>query len=161
MNSLRRAWSLIACLLGGCAQVSSMVDADRSRVITSDNQTRIWSSGVTLYSKGQYLAAADLFQLAYRLQPADRISQNTGMAYYKAAQLRLYPEILRLEYVRRALPHLKSYRLWLTTDYSRGHVVALPVREINQRLAEAERLERELRAIVERPRVIADLTPSR
>ena len=93
--------------------------------------------------------AADLLELAYRLKQADRINQNIGMAYFKAAQLPEYPEVLRLEYVRRALPRFKSYRSWLTMDYGRSHPITQPLAETNQRIAESERLERELRALVE------------
>lgn len=116
-------------------------------------------AGITLYSKGQFLPAADLFQLAYQLKPASRISQNIGMAYFKAAQLQEHPDVLRLEYVRRALPHLKGYRHWLTSDYGLTRAVAVPLAETNQRISEAERLEKELRAIVDRPRALADLAP--
>ena len=125
------------------------LDGSSRQVVQADDQAKIWTAGVTCYAKGQFLAAADLLQLAYRLKPASRISQNIGMAYFKAAQLPEYPEVLRLEYVRRALPRFKSYRSWLTMDYGRNHPITQPLAETNQRIAESERLERELRALVE------------
>ncbi len=141
----------LLCLLAACATGRSE-PAGLGRVVQGDNQEAIWEAGITLYSRGQFLAAADLLELAYRLQQADRINQNIGMAYFKAAQLPEYPQVLRLEYVRRALPRFKSYRSWLTMDYGRSHSIAQPLAETNQRIAESERLERELRTLVEPPR---------
>ncbi len=148
---ISRAGLLLGCLLCACAQVGSMGKTSQT-LTTADNQAGIWREGVALYAKGQYLAAADLFQMANRLKPVERISQNTGMAYLKSAQSTKYPGILRLEYARRALSHLKSYRTWLTTEYSRTHAQSAtePVQETNQRIAEAQSLEQELRAIFDR-----------
>ena len=143
--------SSLFCLLAACATAHSE-QAGLGRVVKGDNQEAIWVAGISLYSRGQFLAAADLLELAYRLKQADRINQNIGMAYFKAAQLPEYPEVLRLEYVRRALPRFKSYRSWLTMDYGRSHPITQPLAETNQRIAESERLERELRALVEPPR---------
>ncbi len=138
----------LCCLLTACATARSE-PAGLGHVVKGDNQEAIWVSGITLYSRGQFLPAADLLELAYRLKQADRINQNIGMAYFKAAQLPEYPEVLRLEYVRRALPRFRSYRSWLTLDYGRSHSISQPLAETNQRIAESERLERELRALVE------------
>jgi hypothetical protein len=137
------------CCLTACATVRSEADPDLGHVVKRDNQEAIWVAGITLYSKGQFLAAADLLELAYRLKQAHRINQNIGMAYFKAAQLPDYPEVLRLEYVRRALPRFKSYRSWLTLDYGRTHPITQPLAETNQRIIDSERLERELRSLVE------------
>lgn len=147
-TSTKRVFVSLLCLLAACATVKS-APAGLARVVKADNQEAIWEAGITLYSRGQFLAAADLLELAYRLQQADRINQNIGMAYFKAAQRPEYPEVLRLEYVRRALPRFKSYRSWLTLDYGRSHSITQPLAETNQRIAESERLERELRALVE------------
>lgn len=147
-TSINYVLGSLFCLLAACATVHSE-QAGLGRVVKGDNQEAIWVSGISLYSRGQFLAAADLLELAYRLKQADRINQNIGMAYFKAAQLPEYPEVLRLEYVRRALPRLKSYRSWLTIDYGRNHPITQPLAETNQRIAESERLERELRALVE------------
>jgi hypothetical protein len=138
-----------------------MVETEPTQVITSENQAGIWLAGVTCYAKRQFLPAADLFQLAYQLKPASRISQNIGMAYLKAAQLPEHPEVLRLEYVRRALPQLRSYRLWLTSDYGRLHDITRALAETNQRISEAEHIETELRAILEQPRSHSSLPPGR
>lgn len=150
-TSTNHVLTSLFCLLAACATVQSE-PAGLGRVVKGDNQEAIWASGITLYSQGQFLAAADLLELAYRLKQADRINQNIGMAYFKAAQLPEYPQVLRLEYVRRALPRFKSYRSWLTMDYGRSHSIAQPLAETNQRIAESERLERELRTLVEPPR---------
>jgi hypothetical protein len=123
--------------------------------VSADNQAGIWVAGHTFYSRGQFLAAADLFELANRLKPARRISQNIGMAYFKAAELPEYPRVLRLEYVHRALPYLKSYRVWLATDYGRKHDIVAPLAETDQRIAAAEQLERDLSGSVDPQRQVA------
>lgn len=55
---------LMASLLYACAPLSSMIEPEFPRVLTSDNQAGIWLAGITLYFRVQFLPAADLFQLA-------------------------------------------------------------------------------------------------
>lgn len=145
--SIKKLLALGLCFLGACAPLRTELDGSTRPVVQADDQEKIWVAGITCYSKGQFLAAADLLQLAYRLKPVTRISQNIGMAYLRAAQETDYPELLRLVYVRRALPHLRSYRSWLTTQYGRAHYIAAPLAETNQHIADGEHLERELRLL--------------
>lgn len=145
--SIRKNAALLVCFLAACAPMRAELDGSSRQIVQADDQAKIWTAGVTCYAKGQYLAAADLLQLAYRLKPASRISQNIGMAYLRAAQDSQYPELLRLEYVRRALPHLRSYRSWLTSQYSRTHSIGGLLAETNQQITDSERLERELRML--------------
>lgn len=114
-------------------------------------------AGKAYYAKGSYPEAAELLQLAYRLKPADWICQNIGMAYLRAAQEPAYLELLRLEYVRRALPALRCYRSWLLNEYGRTRAPTALLSETNQQLADAERLERELRLRTEPQRRTASL----
>jgi hypothetical protein len=108
------------------------VETPRPPEVRSDNQAGIWVAGHTFYNQGRFLVAAGLFELANRLKPAKRISQNSGMAYFKAAHLPEYSCVLRLEYVRRSLPYLQSYRDWLANDYGRKYDIATTLAETDQ-----------------------------
>lgn len=140
----RRMLAIMTSMLSACATAAIREDAQRPHPVAADNQAGIWVEGRLLYEKRQFLAAADLFVLAYKLKPAQRISQNIGMAYLKAGQLVEYPVVLRLEYVRRALPFLRAYRAWLANDYGRRHNIVAPLAETDQRIVEAQLLERDL-----------------
>lgn len=160
-SSGSRALALVVCisLLGACASLGPQREAATASRVTSDNQAGIWVAGLTLYGRGHYLAAANLFEMANRLKPARRISQNIGMAYFKAAQVSEHPEVLRLEYLRRAIPYLKSYRVWLANDYGRKRDITAALAETDQRIAAAEQQEKDLSASVDPISRIADATP--
>lgn len=154
---INSALALSVCLVAACAPLRPRSEAGARPVITVDNQEGIWMAGLACYHKGDYLAAADLMMLAYRLKPADWLGQNIGMAYLRAAQAPEYLELLRLEYARRALQALRGYRSKLLSDYGRTHPIATTLSELNQHIADAERLERELRQKTDPPRRTASL----
>lgn len=114
-------------------------------------------AGKACYEKGRYPEAAEILQFAYRLKPVDWLCQNIGMAYLHAAQEPAYLELLRLEYARRALPALRCYRSWLLNEHGRTPAITALLSETNQQLADAERLERELRLRTEPQRRTASL----
>lgn len=153
----KKAVALSICLLAACAPLRPKLGASARPVVTVDNQEEIWTAGKAYYDKGRYLEAADLFQMAYQLKPVDWICQNIGMAYLRSAQVPEYLELLRLAYVRRSLPSLHCYRSWLINVYGRTRPIAALLANTNQKIADAEHLERELRLLTEPQRKTASL----